>query len=135
MGKTQKPQPKGRRPGLAKAPAGTGPTRATISRYAIGGVSFIVLSAQAAVKPAWVTRLTPAEQAVLSLVAKGMSNSQMAAARGSGIPTIAKQVAALKRKTGCAERHALARLARRLLRGEASPEGDRVDRWGRGESS
>jgi DNA-binding CsgD family transcriptional regulator len=51
--------------------------------------------------------LTGAEQEVLLLVRRGLSNQEIADARGTSINTVANQLAALLRKTGAASRRAL----------------------------
>ncbi len=52
-------------------------------------------------------RLTAAEHDVLALLRKGMSNAEIARARGSSIRTVANHVASLLRKTNSASRRAL----------------------------
>jgi DNA-binding NarL/FixJ family response regulator len=51
--------------------------------------------------------LTQAEQEVLTLVRRGLSNQEIADARGTSINTVANQLAALLRKTGATNRRAL----------------------------
>ena len=53
-------------------------------------------------------RLSPAEEAVLGHLRAGLSNRQIAEARGTSDRTVANQVAALLRKTGQPSRRALA---------------------------
>jgi DNA-binding CsgD family transcriptional regulator len=51
--------------------------------------------------------LTQAEQDVLALVRSGLSNHEIAVARGTSINTVANQLASLLRKTGATNRRAL----------------------------
>jgi DNA-binding CsgD family transcriptional regulator len=102
------------------ATRGAAPGMTTLSTYRFSGVRFLVLGTPAKESPSWAEALTPAEHAVLALLARGMSNAEMAAERGTGVPTVAKQVAALKRKTGCPDRQALAALARQVYGAERS---------------
>jgi DNA-binding CsgD family transcriptional regulator len=50
---------------------------------------------------------TAAEREVLALIARGMSNAGVARARGTAQRTVANQIAALLRKTGCGSRREL----------------------------
>jgi DNA-binding NarL/FixJ family response regulator len=94
----------------------------TVSRYVFGRARFIVIATTAPDSPPWASKLTPAERAVLALLGRGMSNAEIAATRGCGVPTVAKQVSALKQKTACGERIALATLGRRFSRDDAPKE-------------
>jgi len=58
-----------------------------------------------------ISALTPAEQAVLDLVAAGHSNQQIAARRRVSVFTVGNQVAALLEKLGAANRCELVSLA------------------------
>lgn len=49
--------------------------------------------------------LTPAELDVARLLHDGLSNAEIAAARGSALRTVANQVASILRKLGVASRH------------------------------
>jgi DNA-binding CsgD family transcriptional regulator len=51
--------------------------------------------------------LTQAEHEVLALVRNGLSNHEIAEARGTSINTVANQLASLLRKTGATNRRAL----------------------------
>jgi len=55
----------------------------------------------------WTERPTPAEQEVLELLRQGLSNAEIAAARGCSTRTVANQVASLLRKAGADSRRAL----------------------------
>jgi DNA-binding CsgD family transcriptional regulator len=55
--------------------------------------------------------LTNAERAVARLVADGLTNAEIARARGAALRTIANQVAAILRKLGAASRGDVVRLA------------------------
>lgn len=84
----------------------------TLARYTVDDVRFLVLSAPVPPAGAPPSTLTAAEHAVFLLLARDLSNSELASRRGCSVPTVAKQVAAIKRKVGCADRQALVILAR-----------------------
>ncbi len=50
------------------------------------------------------TPLTAAERDVARLVKKGLSNAQIASARGTSVNTVANQIAAIMRKLGVGSR-------------------------------
>ena len=79
-------------------------TRVTrVARLTADGEEFVVLSYPRQTR-ALVAGLTPAEQRVLDLVRGGLSNAQVAAARGTSVRTVANQVASLFRKLGVQSR-------------------------------
>lgn len=82
---------------------------AIASRLALSSRTELVIFASrvrgdAAAAPA---DLTPAEERVLALVGAGLSNAEIARARGTSVRTIANQVASILRKTGRPTRRAL----------------------------
>jgi DNA-binding NarL/FixJ family response regulator len=97
----------------ARSGAGDEEPGATISRHAALGSSFVVLASVIPVRPRWASSLTRAEVAVLSLVGRGMRTAEIAAARGSSVSTVVKQLGALKQKTGSQDRTRLTTLGRR----------------------
>jgi DNA-binding CsgD family transcriptional regulator len=84
----------------------------TISSHVFAGVRFVVVASATPARPRWVATLTGAEAAVLARVAEGMRTRDIAVARGCGVPTIVKQIAALKRKTGSQDLAELTSLGR-----------------------
>lgn len=52
-------------------------------------------------------KLTPAEERVLALVGAGLSNAEIARARGTSVRTIANQISSILQKTGRPTRRAL----------------------------
>jgi DNA-binding CsgD family transcriptional regulator len=92
-----------------------------LSHFALAGTRFVVLSGTTQDEPAWVATLTVAERAVLFHLGRGMTNVEIAAARGCGPPTVAKQIASLKEKSSCTNREELAIQARRLRSGTSQP--------------
>jgi DNA-binding NarL/FixJ family response regulator len=99
-------------------------TSTTVSRALFGSTRFLASPVRAA--PSWAAKLTPAEHGVLALLAEGLSNAEIAAARGCGVPTVAKQISALKEKTGHGDRHALVTQGRRLQRSDTSSASEGV---------
>jgi DNA-binding NarL/FixJ family response regulator len=76
---------------------------ARLSRLTADGEELIVLSYPRETR-APVAGLTPAEQGVLDLLRAGLSNTQVAAARGTSVRTVANQVASVFRKLGVQSR-------------------------------
>lgn len=84
--------------------------RARVQRARFGGEEIIVLSTPLHVedgRPARGTRakLTPAEHEIARMIRAGLSNAEIAAARGRSVRTIANQVASLLQKLHVASRH------------------------------
>jgi DNA-binding NarL/FixJ family response regulator len=58
--------------------------------------------------------LTDAEREIVAAIARGWSNAEIAAARGTSVRTVANQIATLLRKHGAASRYDLVRVLKRL---------------------
>jgi len=84
----------------------------TISFHVFGGSRFVVVASGIPDRPRWVATLTAAEASVLARVATGMRTRDIAVARGCGVPTVVKQLAALRRKTGSRDLAELTSLGR-----------------------
>jgi DNA-binding NarL/FixJ family response regulator len=83
--------------------------RRMVQRLGLGS-TYALLKSAAASSPARelpVAALSPAELEVLHAVRAGLSNAQIAQARGRSVRTVANQVASILRKTGAAGRRAL----------------------------
>lgn len=78
------------------------------SAFQLGEVEYMVLSVPAP-KRALPKTLTAAERVVLEGLLGGLSNGQIAAARGVSVRTVANQVAAVLKKSGAASRMELVR--------------------------
>jgi DNA-binding CsgD family transcriptional regulator len=83
--------------------------RTRLTQFTLGGERFVVFSAPVA--PQEMEALTASEREVLAQVARGMSNADIARARGTSTHTVANQIASLFRKTGAHSRADLARWA------------------------
>lgn len=68
------------------------------------------------------TALSPAESDVLGLLARGLSNGEIAAARSRSVRTVAKQVASVLKKLGANGRRALAGFALAAAPRTSDPE-------------
>jgi DNA-binding NarL/FixJ family response regulator len=88
-------------------PGGSGVRR---SPFSLGGVEFTVVS-EPAEAPDALTKLTGAEREVALAALRGLSNEEIARARGTSKRTVANQLAALYRKLGVGSRAELAALA------------------------
>ncbi|MBI3205666.1 MAG: helix-turn-helix transcriptional regulator [Myxococcales bacterium] len=78
------------------------------SRMSLGNQEYVVLSYPAP-RRALPSTLTPAEREVALLVRRGLSNAEIARARGVALRTVANQIACLFRKLGVSSRVELAR--------------------------
>ena len=96
-------------PGSAAPDEGEGPR---FSSFSYAGEEFVVFSAPVALEIEGA--FTPSETDILSAVARGMSNSAIARARGTSARTVANQIATLFGKTGASSRAELAQFASRI---------------------
>jgi DNA-binding NarL/FixJ family response regulator len=94
------------------------PSEFTVELLQVGEDEFGVFS-WSADAPGAAESLTTAEQQVLRLVARGASNAEIAAMRGTSARTVANQVAGLLRKLGAGSRF---HLIGRFGDGEAGPK-------------
>jgi DNA-binding NarL/FixJ family response regulator len=100
------------RPGRLKPPRATVPFGLRASRVEIDGEEFAVFSFPLP-PPTLPNSFSEAERDVAIAVLEGLSNSDIAAARGTSARTVANQVASLLRKLGVRSRtEAVAALAR-----------------------
>ncbi len=76
----------------------------------IAGETLAVL--EFATEPAGGVGLSEAEKQIVALVAEGLTNAQIASARGTSPRTVANQIARLLLKCGAGSRHELAGRAR-----------------------
>lgn len=84
-----------------------------IAQFELDGARFAILTRPLVSNPLCAADLTEAERAVMGLVAEGLTNSEIARVRGRSLATVAKQVAAVLSKSGCANRRELETRARR----------------------
>jgi DNA-binding CsgD family transcriptional regulator len=98
-------------------------TRAT--PFEIGGDRFVLLSWPASERrPLPAGRVTPAEREVIELALEGLSNEEIARARGTSAGTVANQLASIYRKLAVGSRSGLSAWAGRVrARGTRSPSG------------
>ena len=92
-------------------------TRSTRFDVALGDESLAVLGVELALDGALADRLTSAERAIAEGVARGWSNTRIAAERGVAPSTVAKQLQAIFDKLGLENR---SRLARAITAGRVS---------------
>lgn len=77
------------------------------SRLVVGDEELMVLSVEVPKRPLH-ERLTPAERHVVIMLLEGLSNDEIARARGTRLRTVANQVAAIFDKLGVSSRGELA---------------------------
>lgn len=85
---------------------GNEPKHLRAEHVRIAGEEFVLFELELGSDDRW-AQLTPAERAVLALLAGGASNRAIAAARGCAVRTVANQVASLLRKLDAKSRFEL----------------------------
>lgn len=103
-------EPKRARSAVVASEARVDPGRSPrVARFSFDGDEYCVVSIGVGQPPA--TRLTDAECRVAALIAEGLTNAQIARARGTSTRTVANQVASILAKLRLSSRVGIARYA------------------------